>query len=57
MRIALQGQFYYLLCLFPLAAGVAAVALHTGNACGPVLSFGLLAMLALSSLDPRLLQA
>lgn len=57
MRTALQGQFYYLLCLFPLAAGVAAVALHTGNACGPVLRFGLLAMLALSSLDPLLLQA
>jgi hypothetical protein len=57
MRMAYIGTFYYLLCLFPLAAGVAAVALHTGNACGPVLRFGLLAMLALSSLDPLLLQA
>lgn len=57
LRMAFHGHFYYLLCLFPLAVGLAAAALRTGNPYGPMLRFGLLAMLALSSLDPLLLQA
>jgi xanthosine utilization system XapX-like protein len=57
LRMAFNGQFYYLLCLFPLAAGVAAVALHARSAPAPLLRFGLLLALALSSLDPLLLQA
>ena len=57
LQMAFKGHFYYLLCLFPLGAGVAAVALQARKPCGPVLKFGLLLCLALSSLDPLLLQA
>jgi len=55
-RMALRGHFYYLLCLFPVAAGIAAVALGARNVCSIALKICVLLVLALSSLDSLLLQ-
>lgn len=57
-RVSFEKQFYYLLCIFPVAAGLAAKLLGMANSLlSLTLKTVVFAALALSALDPLLLQA
>jgi hypothetical protein len=57
-RVSFEIQFYYILCFFPVCAGLAASLLGMANSLTSlILKTVVFAILALSALDPLLLQA